>query len=143
MEDNALFQQLRSAWQRLSDRIGGRSVPVGAGPGGVDESRPGVAPPVDVFETDGEILLRADVPGASPENTKVHWDDGGELSFRVRRDPGAGETWGKEYPDWYRAFRVPDSARSGEATSSVKDGVLTVRIPKSGASAKRVPIAVG
>lgn len=100
-------------------------------------------PAVDIFENDSELLLRADVPGATPENTTVSFNEGdGTLVFLVKTGaaPVSGNTWLMEYgeADFYRSFRLPSSVDGAKATSTVKDGLLTIRIPKRPEPAPRL-----
>lgn len=128
MEGNALFRQLKDAWQRVSDKLAGRAVALDAedlAAGGAT-----LTPLVDIFESDDEILVRADVPGATPKTTHMHLSDRGDLSFRVERD----------VDDWYRAFRLPDFVDGEKISSSVRDGVLTIHIPKTRGAVLQVPV---
>lgn len=104
---------------------------------------PLATPPVDVYENDQEILINADVPGASPEGAIVAWDEGRGLTLLIKNQaPPSGSPRASEYRpcDWFRAFDLPDYVDGLKATSSLKDGVLTIRIPKRPAVAKLIPV---
>jgi HSP20 family protein len=96
------------------------------------EDRQLATPPVDIFENDEELLLLADVPGAHVGNTQIFWDVQRGLQLYVRRGPAARESssGNGSQPDWFRAFRLPDYLDAPEARSSVRDGVLRIRIPR-------------
>jgi HSP20 family molecular chaperone IbpA len=90
-------------------------------------------PRVDVLETDAAYLLRADLPGVSPENVSLHCK-AGELVLHARCGPGAA---GKrpvrlEYGtgDYFRAFRLGDKADCSAIEARLAAGVLTIHIPK-------------
>jgi HSP20 family protein len=104
---------------------------------------PLATPPVDVYENDQEILIHADVPGASPEGTVVAWDEGRGLTLLIKNQaPPSGTPWASEYRphNWFRAFELPDYVDGPKATSSLKDGVLCIRIPKRPAVARLIPV---
>lgn len=104
---------------------------------------PLATPPVDVCENEQEILIHADVPGAGPEGAVVAWDEGRRLTLLIKNQaPPPGTPWVSEYMprDWFRAFELPDYVDGAKATSSLKDGVLTIRIPKRSPVAKFIPV---
>lgn len=105
-----------------------------------------LTPALDVYENDKELLILADVPGGSRESAKVAWDEASGLTFLVRpQGLPKGAVWGAEYRpnEWYRALALPDYADGAKATSSIKDGVLTIRIPKRVAVSKRIAVQAG
>lgn len=103
-------------------------------------------PAVDVYENDEEVLIHADVPGGSRDRAVVAWDErhGLTLSVESRALP-AGTPRVSEYParDWYRVFELPDHLDGSRAKSSIKDGVLTIRIPKRPAASRLIPVKAG
>lgn len=104
-------------------------------------------PVVDVYENEKEILIRADVPGGSREGATVAWDESRGLSVLVKgQEAPAGVSWAVEYDpcDWYRALSLPDYVDGGRATSAIKDGVLTIHVPKRAAApARSIPVRAG
>lgn len=104
---------------------------------------PLATPAVDVYENDREILIHADVPGGSPEDAVVGWNERQGLTLLVKNQGPVSATL--EHPDyrpddWYRAFSLPHSTDGSKATASLKDGVLTICIPKRPAAAKLIPV---
>lgn len=103
-------------------------------------------PAVDIYENDKELLIHADVPGGSRDGAVVAWEErrGLTLSVKSRALP-AGTPRVSEYQarDWYRVFELPDNLDGSKATSSIKDGVLTIRIPKRAAASKLIPVKTG
>jgi HSP20 family protein len=94
-------------------------------------------PRVDIFETDDEVTLCADLPGVRPEDVDVRFESG-ELTLHGRCAPRAqGGNWLlAEYGvgDFYRAFTINEDVDAGNITAELKQGVLTVRLPKSEAA---------
>jgi HSP20 family molecular chaperone IbpA len=91
------------------------------------------APSLDLFENQSEFRLVVDVPGATPSNTHVAWDDFDTLSVRVQRvasAPGAPSLSEYEESDWYREIVLSPEVDGAKAHSTVRHGVLTVCVPK-------------
>jgi HSP20 family protein len=100
-------------------------------------------PAIDMYENDEELLIHADVPGGSRDGAVVAWDERHGLTLAVRSQAlPAGTLWASEYQarDWYRVFELPDHVDGSQATSSIKDGVLTIRVPKRPALSKLIPV---
>jgi HSP20 family protein len=90
-------------------------------------------PHVDIYETDHELLLFADVPGVRPEDVDLHYENG-ELVLHARVQPRQqqGNALLREYDegDFYRAFSIHESIDATKIEANCKNGVLTVRLPK-------------
>jgi HSP20 family protein len=99
------------------------------------ESTRGVffTPRVDIYETDNELTLYADIPGVSPEDVDLRYE-GGELVLRGRVKPRhRDEDFAlQEYEegDYYRAFSIHESIDAGKIEAECKNGVLMVHLPK-------------
>jgi HSP20 family molecular chaperone IbpA len=83
-------------------------------------------PRVDIYENQDEVLLFADVPGATGDGVNVELDKG-ELSIRARR---GGDATG---PDYERVFRVSPDIDASKIEAELANGVLRVRLPKADA----------
>jgi HSP20 family protein len=110
------------------------------------EVTPGLCytPRVDIMETEEESLLLADLPGVKPEDVDVRFDNG-ELIIDGRcapRHEGANYLL-SEYGvgDFYRAFSICEHVDWLKISAELKDGVLTVHLPKA-ETAKPKKIAV-
>ncbi|HVS37271.1 MAG TPA: Hsp20 family protein [Gemmataceae bacterium] len=91
-------------------------------------------PRVDVVETEQESLLLADLPGVKPEDADVRFDNG-ELIIDGRCAPrcqGASCLL-SEYGvgDFYRAFTISEQIDWQKISAELKNGVLTVHLPKT------------
>jgi HSP20 family protein len=104
-------------------------------------------PAVDIREEQEGYLLVMDVPGLGAEDLDVDLHEG---VLTVRGARSAEETkQGEHYVrverrhgKFARQFRVPPSARPEDLRASVKDGVLTIHVPKGGApETRRVPVS--
>jgi len=100
------------------------------------ESTRGVffTPRVDIYETDDELTLYADVPGVGPADVDLRYE-GGELILHGRVKPRHGdedfELQEYEEGDFYRAFSIHESIDASRIEAEVKNGVLIVHLPKA------------
>ncbi|MCI0684442.1 MAG: Hsp20/alpha crystallin family protein [Gemmataceae bacterium] len=92
-----------------------------------------VLPRVDIYETDQEILLQADVPGVAPGNVDLRYERG-ELTLHGKRAarPQTGEAilGENEAGDFYRVFQLHETIDASKIDAELKQGVLTVHLPK-------------
>lgn len=90
-------------------------------------------PDVDIYETQEALVVVADIPGASSENVDIDLRDD-TLTIRA-----TVETYGQderpvlteyEIGDYYRQFTLGRSIDQSRIEASIKDGVLTLILPK-------------
>jgi len=100
---------------------------------------PAVAPVVDIYENDDEILLHADMPGVKKEDVTVNVDNGKLAISGVRHLEASGATNWEEFGDveYQRTFSVPQSIDVAKVNAELKDGVLRLHLPKSEAAKPR------
>jgi HSP20 family protein len=91
-------------------------------------------PRVDIFETDSELVMFADMPGVAPKDIDLRYEQG-ELILQGKVTPAArtghlilGEF---EDGDYYRVFQIHESIDSARIEAECKNGVLTVHLPKA------------
>jgi HSP20 family protein len=100
------------------------------------ESTRGVffTPRVDIYETENELTLYADVPGAGSGDVDLRYE-GGELVLHGRVTPRHSEEGFllQEYEegDYYRAFSIHQSIDASHIEAECKNGVLIVHLPKA------------
>ena len=99
-----------------------------------DARRPGVPPPVDISETDDGIVLQADMPGVAKDRLDVQVEGNtllieGHIGIARQEDMSAvhAEVRGASYR---RQFVLSNELETSRIEAALKDGVLTVRIPK-------------
>jgi HSP20 family protein len=106
-------------------------------------------PVVDVYETDHDVVLKAEVPGIDPKDLEVRIEDGtlylkGE---RKRESEVKQENYHRverSYGAFTRTFSLPTSANPDDVKADYKDGVLTLKIAKrEEAKPKTIKINVG
>ena len=114
----------------------------------LDRLAPGPAgwqPPVDLYETADAYVLTAEIPGVEREDLDIQTGDGRVMLSGVRQGrPVACEQFHRlerGHGSFQRSFQLPLPIDHAAVTADLKDGVLTVRIPKlQGPSTRRIPI---
>jgi len=105
-----------------------------------------LTPHVDVYENDKEVLIHADVPGGTREGATVAWDESQGLTLVVRTQGlPSGTIWASEYKpcSFYQSIDLPDYVDGSKATSTINNGVLTIRVPKRTTVSKLIPVKAG
>lgn len=96
---------------------------------------PALVPLVDVTEDDNGITLVADLPGASRDTLALDVD-GDTLTIEAPISLGEAKDIQAVYAEvragrYRRSFTLSRELDSGHIDASLRDGVLTLRIPKS------------
>ena len=91
-------------------------------------------PLVDIFETQEALTVIADMPGVSSEGLAIDLkDDQITLSGQTTSTQGAQERFLlKEYEtgNYFRQFALSEMIDQGKISASLKNGVLTLVLPK-------------
>src|ERR1700756_3042062 len=93
------------------------------------------APAVDIYETENELVLKADLPEVDLKDIDVRVENqtltiAGERKFEQRGD-------GKGFHRIERSFAVPNSFDTDHINAEYRNGVLTVMLPKREAAKPR------
>ena len=98
-----------------------------------------IAPAVDIFENEDEILLHADMPGVTRENISLDIDNGTLSIAGLRKLTTRGTAAYEEFPNlrYVRSFSVPQTIDVGRVEADLKNGVLRLHLPKSEAAKPR------
>jgi HSP20 family protein len=91
----------------------------------------------ELYEEDDEFVLAVDMPGFTPEEIDVRWDDGRLYVTAHHRDEDRGRE--KRY---YRSFRLPKRIDDDGIEASYTNGVLEVTLPvaEGAAPGRSIPI---
>ncbi|MCA8998703.1 MAG: Hsp20/alpha crystallin family protein [Planctomycetaceae bacterium] len=91
-------------------------------------------PPIDIFETEDGLVLRADLPGVTLENLELQVQDNRLTLFgRVETVvPEGASLLHQEYQvgDYLRSFILSDDVDHDRISAKLNDGVLEVVLPK-------------
>ncbi len=101
--------------------------------------RRAVEPPVDVLENPDNVLVVADVPGASSETIELRIEND-TLTLEAKRPAANQDTaLAREYEDvdYARSFRIPAGIDTANITAEAKNGTVVVRLPKAAAAKTR------
>lgn len=95
-----------------------------------------VAPLVDIYENNDEILLHAEMPGVKKDQISVNIDNGNLTLSGVRTLSRDGVAEWAEFGDveYQRVFSVPQSIDVENVKAELKDGILALHLPKSEAA---------
>lgn len=99
-----------------------------------------VAPVVDIYENDEEILLHADMPGVTKDKILVNVNNGKLEISAVRNLQTKGvESW-QEFGDveYKRVFSVPQTIDVAKVNAELQDGTLKLHLPKAEAAKPRM-----
>lgn len=102
---------------------------------------------VDVYEKDGQLVLRAAVPGAKPEDVKVELKDNVvtiSTETKAESDVKDGDWHRREvrYGKASRAFRLPTDLDQEQGKATFENGMLVLTFPKAAPRPRATTIPV-
>lgn len=102
----------------------------------------GFAPRVDIAESDKDVRLTAEVPGLDEKSLEVSADNDtvtieGTKSQEKLNKNGGFQSIERSYGSFSRMVHLPCRVLGDKATASLKDGVLTVTLPKAAEAKER------
>jgi HSP20 family protein len=103
--------------------------------GGGEPSTRTWAPPVDIYETDNALVLKADLPGVDPKDVEIRVENGvlylkGERKFEKEVKEEDYHRVERSYGAFTRSFSLPSSINTEQVKAEYKDGQLTLTMPK-------------
>ncbi len=104
-------------------------------PGSYTSEGAGLGAPVDVYETDNNVVLKAAVPGMKPEDLDVTIT--GEV-LTIKGELKPEESSGKrnyirqerQYGAFCRQLTLPTAIDANRVTATFENGILTLEMPK-------------
>jgi HSP20 family protein len=93
------------------------------------------APPVDIYEDGDNLVLKAELPGLSPDEVQVRVENNtlylkGERKFDKEVKEQNYHRVERSYGTFTRTFTLPNSVDADKVAANFKDGVLTLTMPK-------------
>ena len=92
-------------------------------------------PAVDIYETEHDLTLKAELPGVDPKDIEARVEDGtlylkGERKFEKESKKENYHRIERTYGSFMRSFALPTSVDADKVSAEYKDGVLTLTLPK-------------
>ena len=111
----------------------------------VGHDAPGWTPPVDLYETSNAFILTAELPGLSRSEIEIHAEES-RVTIRGAR---SGHVPCEQYHrverghgPFSRAFMLPEPIDVEGVIADLKEGLLTLTLPKAGGrGARRVDVS--
>jgi len=98
------------------------------------EKEAGVAPLVDIYETEDDFVLVANMPGISRENVKLKMEEGALAIFgKIDFDEASKRKYilnENEVGHFYRKFRISSGIDDSKIEAKFENGQLLVKLPK-------------
>lgn len=112
------------------------------------ETRESWIPPVDILEKDGNLILRAELPGMAEKEIDLKLE-GNTLTLKGERKIESEEhksTYHRiesSYGSFTRSFMLPETVDTEKISAEYKHGVLTVTLPqKPEVKPREIPVTV-
>lgn len=105
------------------------------------------SPAVDIREEKDKFVVEVDLPGISPKDVEVTYENGVLLvkGEKVRAEAEKGESYyrsERKYGSFVRRFSLPELIDDEKITASGNNGVLSISLPKKEkGQAKRIKVS--
>jgi HSP20 family protein len=106
------------------------------------------APSCDIYETDNEVVVKAELPEVKSEDVRVSVDGDlleitGERKFEGESSEENYHRIESSYGKFMRSFYLPTSVDTSKINAEFKEGILRLTLPKrESAKPKRIEIVV-
>jgi HSP20 family protein len=104
-------------------------------------------PAIEVSESDGNYVVRAELPGMKPEDVKVEMTDEalvleGDRKEEREENQGGIRRTELHYGHFYRSVPLPEGANAEQAQARFENGVLeiTIPVPKQESNRRQIPV---
>ncbi|MGB7466359.1 MAG: Hsp20/alpha crystallin family protein, partial [Candidatus Acidiferrum sp.] len=107
------------------------------------------APCVDIYETENELVVKADLPDVNPQDLDIRVENNiltirGERNFEDKVNEDNYLRIERTYGSFSRSFSLATSVNSEAIKADYQNGVLTLSIPKrEEAKPKQIKVNVG
>jgi HSP20 family protein len=132
-----MMRRFADEMDRMFEDFGGRNI------GRLSQSTMDrFSPQVDIFERDGKLVVRADMPGMTKDDVSVEvTEDGvvidGERKYEHEENQEGVYRSERSYGRFHREIPLPEGVKSESATASFKNGVLEVTLDAAQAAKNR------
>mgnify|MGYP005842741881 CR=1 FL=1 len=92
-------------------------------------------PPLDLWQDADNLYVEAELPGMAMDDLEIYVSGGNQLSLQGQRKPPAVEkgNWHRQergYGQFSRVVTLPDIVDADNVQAQLRDGVLTITLPK-------------
>ena len=107
------------------------------------------APSVDIYETENELVVKADLPDVNPQNLDIRVENNiltirGERKFETKVNEENYLRIERAYGSFSRSFSLANTVNAEAINADYRHGVLTLNIPKrEEAKPKQIKVNVG
>ncbi len=134
------FYDMQSEMNRMFDEVFGNLIPAGGRQRGEQPTR--WAPALDVLQEDGDIVVRAELPGVKQDDVDITFHNGvltisGERKAEEEREGSGYYVRERRYGSFRRSMTLPEGTDESNISARFQDGVLEVRV--AGAAAVQEP----
>ncbi len=93
------------------------------------------SPSVDIYETENEIVLTAEIPGVDEKNIEIKLEDNtlslkGERNFEKETKEENYHRIERAYGSFYRSFTIPRNIDQDNIKAESENGILRISMPK-------------
>lgn len=107
------------------------------------------APAVDIYETEHELVVKADLPDVKPEELDIRVENNiltirGERKFEKKVDESNYLRVERAYGSFSRSFALANTVNTEAIKADYQNGVLTLTVPKrEEAKPKQIKVNIG
>jgi HSP20 family protein len=92
-------------------------------------------PAVDIYETENDLVLKADLPDVDMNDIEIKIENGtlslrGDRKFEKNENGKGFHRIERSYGSFVRYFTLPDTVDTEHVLAALKNGVLTITLPK-------------
>jgi HSP20 family protein len=125
------FSELHHMQDRLSRSLGG-----------AQDRGSAFAPPVDIYEAEGAITIKAELPGVDANDVNIDVENNVLTIRGTRKFENEDKREGyhrieRSYGSFTRSFMMPNTIESENIEATMQNGVLTLTLPKKAATQPR------
>jgi len=142
------FAMMRRMFEDMDRSFGGSFGGMTRSPEHRGELAEGWWPSVEVLGQNGNLVVRADLPGVNKEDVKVEVTDRDLIiqGERKREHEESGRGFyrsERSYGNFSRCIPLPEGAKTDQAKAQFNNGVLEVSVPVPDSKGRQIPIEAG
>ena len=127
------FRDMMSIQERMNQLFDDTFVP--RRQGAEEFSKGSWSPPVDIYETSSNVVLKAEIPGMRQEDIEIKIEDDALVLKGVRKleKVTENETYHRierSYGTFVRTFTLPNSVDQDKVTATYDSGIFKIVMPK-------------